>query len=310
MNREQLLLLLLIIEFPIFNGHGQISGSHLWELQSCFTLDQNNEDGVTINVTEPGNFSIQYTGEYLSISGNFPTCDCYCSSTIKAFGDTEDYTLIMQEENGCDMSKGIHSNKSIYSILPSEIFSLESFTNDGKISSEIDFAVYTLNVEIPVNGDEIFVYLTLIPFGNFIEHPSLILPSTIRLEGNSINSEVLVKTKEVILKLTDDSTIDYLLNKKFDEISVNDKNILKSEINEEGPWPVKSLDELSEKLFLLKNIYDVNKQVDFTSFSLKWNGDTNRFEFLNIQKDDFKENPKPQSFKEFILMGKYYIPTC
>lgn len=310
MSHKHLLLLLVFFEFPIFHGHGQISGTYLWELQSCFTLEQNNEDGVTINVTEPSNFSTQYTGEYLSISGNFPTCDCYCSSTIKAFGDTENYTLIMQEENGCDMSSGIHSNKSIYSILPPELFSLESFTNDGKIFSKIDFAIYTLNVEIPVYGDKIFVYLTLIPFGNFIRHPSLILPSTIRLEGSSNNSQVLVKTKEIISKLTDDSTIDHLLNKKFDEISVDDKNILKSEINEEGPWPVKSLDELSETLFHLKNIYDINNQVDFTSFSLKWNGDTNRFEFLNIQKDDFKENAKFQSFKEFILMGKYFIPTC
>ncbi|MEO2051511.1 MAG: hypothetical protein ABGX00_07070 [Allomuricauda sp.] len=310
MNHKQLLLFLLIIEFPIFNGHGQISGSHLWELQSCFTLDQNNEDGVTINVTEPGNFSIQYTGEYLSISGNIPTCDCYCSSTIKAFGDTENYTLIMQEENGCDMSKGIHSNKSIYSILPPELFSLESFTNDGKIISDIDFAIYNLNVDIPISGDEIVVYLTLIPFGNFIEHPSLILPSTIRLEGSSTKNQVLVKIKEVISKLTDATSIDHLLKKEFDKISADDKNMLKSEINEEGPWPVKSLDELSEKLFHLKKIYDINKQVDFTSFSLEWNGDTNRFDILRIERDHFKEHMKSPSFKEFILTGIYFIPTC
>lgn len=308
--RKHLLLLLLTMECGIFNGYGQISGSDLWELQSCFTLEQNNEDGVTINVMEPSNFSIRYTGDYLSVSGNFPSCDCYCSSTIKAFGESEKYTLIMQEENGCDMSTGIHSNRSIYTILPPEIFLLESFTNNGKISTDLDFAIYTLNVELPVYGNEISIYLTLIPFGNFIKHPSLILPSTIRLEGSSTKNQVPVKTKEIISKLTDSTSIDHLLKKEFDKITVDDKKILASLVNDEGPWPVKSLDELSETLIHLKKIYDVNRQIDFTSFPLKWNGEINSFELLEIHKDDFKEKTKNQSFKEFILTGKYFIPTC
>ena len=125
-------------------------------------------------------------------------------------------------------------------------------------------------------------------------------------EKNSIAPQFIQDVQRMAIKITDDATLIHVLNKDYDSINPNDKKYIEQNVlGKDSSGQIKSLDELTEKLLLLKNAHDVYSELDFMSVMMKWNKEKGRFEIKS--KDDL---PKPVSFKEFILKNEFWVPVC
>ena len=279
----------------------------LWErVENCHTLlhDLAVDGDIDFNKIDDSN------NGYLKIWGSYPTCGCTCSSTVGAYRDSKgSYTFLQKEESSCDWRKSISSNKDLAEILPDD-FDISVFSKNP-VSKKCTYAAFFLDVEIPRIGTDTKFTLNLIPFGilkpeenswitfNYSEHNP-------EEEENSIAPQFIQDVQRMAIKITDDATLIHLLNKDYDSINPNDKKYIEQNVlGKDSSGQIKSLDELTEKLLLLKNAYDVYSELDFMSVMMKWNKEKGRFGIKS------KSNrPKTVSFKEFILESEFWVPVC
>lgn len=106
--------------------------------------------------------------------------------------------------------------------------------------------------------------------------------------------------------IIDDNTLTHLLKKDYESIHVVDRKFIETKIIGPDSWEnFESFDELSEKLSILKNAYDIYSQLDFMSILMQWNKEKARF-----QVKSKSDGSKTMTFKEFILEHEFWIPIC
>ena len=107
-------------------------------------------------------------------------------------------------------------------------------------------------------------------------------------------------------KIIDDSTLTYLLKKNYESIHIDDRKFIENAlVGQDSMGYFDSFDELSEKLNILKNAYDIYSQLDFMSVLMQWDKEKARFE-IKSKSDE----PKTMTFKEFLLENVYWTPIC
>ncbi|WP_108245137.1 hypothetical protein [Muricauda brasiliensis] len=296
-------ILLLIIILP-YIGIGQNKTSlekTLWErVQSCYSLFEPNEDGIL----EYNKIDDSKNG-YLKVWGRFPTCGCKCISTVGAYKDIDgNYTLLQKEEFLCEDKNSISSNKDLDKILP-ENFGIHTFSKK-ELNINSKYVVFFLDVEIPRFGTDTKVALRFIPFGIFQELNGSVISYDYSQEYENTSVHYIKEIEYMARTIIDDNTLTHLLKKDYESIHVVDRKFIETKIIGPDSWEnFESFDELSEKLSILKNAYDIYSQLDFMSILMQWNKEKARFEVKS--KSD---GPKTMTFKEFILEHEFWIPIC
>ena len=301
MRNTILLQLLFVLPHIVVCQNKANLEKQLWErVQNCYSLFEPNEDGIL----EYNKIDDSKNG-YLRVWGSFPTCGCTCSSTIGAYKDTNGiYTFLQKEEFLCEYRKSISSNKDLGKILP-ENFGIHTFLKE-ELNISSDYAVFFLDVEIPRFGTDTKFTLRLIPFGILQEQKNSVISYSYSQENENTSAQYIKEIEYMANKIIDDSTLTYLLKKNYESIHIDDRKFIENAlVGQDSMGYFDSFDELSEKLNILKNAYDIYSQLDFMSVLMQWDKEKARFE-IKSKSDE----PKTMTFKEFLLENVYWTPIC
>jgi hypothetical protein len=135
-----------------------------------------------------------------------------------------------------------------------------------------DYSIFYLEVEIPRIGTDTKVRLELIPFG--------LLPQGENLVCFEYKQEKPYKSlngiRDLAKEMSDENTIDYLLNGSFDKILSLDNQLISKEIGTDDSR-FKSIEEMREYLLRLKSVYDLYCTLKTNELILGWNRNESRF---------------------------------
>lgn len=276
----------------------------LWNrVQTCYSQFEEKDGDGEFNFTKIDDSP----NGYLRVYGDWPTCGCSCNSIVRAYKAANgEYTLLQREEFPCNWGNSVSSNRRMSEILP-ENFNLNAFSADEIITTN-QFIVFFLDVEIPRVGTETTFNLELIPFGLFIKSDSLLtynLSDTIQKEAYWRYKTYLSEIRKIAKNIKDDNTLSLLLYQDYDAINEFDMSIIEQSIGDKSWEKYESVDVLSEKLQLLKNVFDIYMQLDFTSIVMEWDREEARF-FIKSKLG----KPFRISFKEFLQENKYWSLIC
>ncbi len=297
LNFKKIIFTLLIVTTT--NSFGQNLSKELWNrVNKCHSMLEKPDFDTIIDDSKNG---------YLSISGSWPTCGCSCSSTVGAYKDSKgNYTYIQKETFSCSWENTISSNKNIMKVLPKK-FGIKMFSNK-RIDYNSKYASFFMDIEIPRIGTDTKISLKIVPLGLFVESKNPIIFSYAESDQNNerLNSqtESMYEIKELATKINEETTLELLINKKFDKIANNDQNIINKIIGQDyGKF--QTIEKLSEKLKMLKNIYNLYSNLEYTSMILKWDRKKARFKIKS------KNNTlKNMSFREFLIKTEYWGAVC
>lgn len=301
MRNTTFLLLLFVLPYIVVCQNKANLEKQLWErVQNCYSLFEPNENGIL----EYNKIDDSKNG-YLGVWGSFPTCGCTCSSTIGAYKDNNGiYTFLQKEEFLCEYRKSISSNKDLDKILP-ENFGIHTFFEE-ELNINSKYAVFFLDVEIPRIGTDTKFALRFIPFGTFQELNGSVISYDYSQEYENTSVHYIKKIEYMARTIIDDNTLTHLLKKDYENIHMVDRKFIETKVIVPGSWEnFESFEELSEKLSILKNAYDIYSQLDFMTILMQWNKEKARFEVKS--KID---GPKTITFKEFILEHEFWEPIC
>lgn len=235
---------------------------------------------------------------YLFIQGSWPTCGCSCHSEIGAYRKANGkYTLLKYESWPCSNSFGIYSNEKLVDVMP-EYLSLKDFNS----SADLDTVNYFhLDMEIPRVGTDTKVVLRLFPLGQ-------IGTGTKGISFNTKNSKTLYSSlysikRKIINHLKDDNQIELILNGCINELPVEIKTEIESEIGENRRY--KTIEELISKLSYIKNVYESYISLQYTEMTFSWNRSSGRFEIK-----DRSGKPKQMALLEFIQESRFFSLAC
>jgi len=244
---------------------------------------------------------------YLRVFGDWPTCGCSCNSIVRAYKAANgEYTLLQREEFSCNWGNSVSSNRRMSEILP-ENFCLNAFSKD-EINTTNQFTAFYLDVEIPRVGTETKFNIKLIPFGLFIKSDSLLT-----YNFSDINQEqdywryntLLYEIQRIAKRIKDENTLNLLLNLDYDAINEFDMSIIEQSIGGKSWEQFESVDVLSGKLKILRNVFDIYLQLEFTSVVMEWNPEEARF-FIKSKVG----KPADISFKAFLEENEFWAPIC
>lgn len=294
----KLILRLLFLLIPVFSfAQTQNSLSEiLWSrVTSCYSMFEDMDDDGVPDFSEIDDSK----NGYLQISGGWPTCGCSCTSTVGAYkNSTGDYTLLQSDEMNCDWARKVSSNKEMSTILP-DGFGINSFAS-LPIVEKSDSPLFFIDFEIPHVGTDTKVKIELIPFGLFPEGEQIICFEYKQEE----TQKSLRGISNIAKNLTDDNTINHLLNGDFNKINSSDNKLIINEIGTDNSRFV-SMQEIQKYVKKLKQIYDVYTILDTNELTLGWNRIESRFYI----KEKGKKLSKT-SFKEFLVENVYWGWLC
>lgn len=289
-------ILVVIIPLIGFGQKQETLSDILWSrVNNCYSMfDDMNDDGIPdfnkIDDSKNG---------YLKISGGWPTCGCSCSSTIGAYKNSEGEFIFLQSDMVlCNWERRISSNKDLKNIFP-ENFGINNFTSQ-QTDWKNDYSIFYLDVEIPRIGTDTKVKLELIPFGLFPQGEN---PICIEYKQEKTNKS-LHGIRNVAKKMSDENTLNYLLNGSFEKISSADNQLISKEIGTDDSR-FKSIEEIQEYLLLLKSVYDLSCRLKTNELLLGWNRNESRF-FIKGEGDKLPQ----KSFIEFLIDNKYWSWMC
>jgi hypothetical protein len=239
---------------------------------------------------------------YIKVSGSYPTCGCECSMTIGAFKDIKgEYTFIEFEERSCSWTKKISSNKQLELLFP-DSFGISEFIPDID-ENNIEKAVFYLKMEIPRFGTDTKVSIELIPFG-INEKSERLMTFQYSENKGYVNCKSLYRIRDMVSEIENETTIDYILSKQFDNIQQNDKQVIEKSIGEDSSR-FKSFDELSDYLIGLKEAFDYFNLIENSSVILAWDKTAGRFYIKEKIKTSNSIN-----FINFLKENSYWSPMC
>ncbi len=296
------LLVLLLIFTPSFS---QSLSERLWDrVDRCHSNFEDMDDDGELDFDKIDDSK----NGYLMVSGGWPTCGCSCSSTVGAFKNSPgEYVFVQKETYLCSWEKKISSNRPLDEILPAD-FGITTFGVNKKYAAT-EYASFFLDVEIPQYGTETVVNLQLIPLGILVESKNPIVyaysESKPDEEGGASQAVFLNKIKELVSDLKSDKTLQLLLEKDFEQITEEDRKRI-DKIVGTGNWDdFESIDELSDRLKLLKRTYDIWNSLEYRSLILGWDKAESRFYIKKKVGSSGK-----MSFKQFLIESEYWLPMC
>ena len=294
-NMKKSLIFLFLIPIISWGQTKPTLNDLMWSrVQDCYSnLNEENEG-------ENSNFEkIDDTKNgYLSISGTYPTCGCYCKSVVGAYKDkNEEYTLLQLDYNTCSWQKKISANKPLEEVLP-DSFGISCFL-DSDFSEKVSTPIFYLNTSIPRVGTKTKITLEVIPFGLKPKVKGAICYDYGE-ENSSLKSYLAVKL--LVQKLTHDNSLNLIMSKRFEKLSLADLTLMEDIIND---GYIDSRQELVTMLTELKDIYTLYMRLNHKSITLEWDKIKSRF-FISSKGG----KPEQISFKTFLLENKYWSPIC
>lgn len=291
-------ILILIVIIPSI-GFGQTPktlSEILWSrVNNCYSMFEDwDDDGVP----EFDKIDDSKNG-YLKISGSWPTCGCSCSSEVGAYKNgNREYIILQSDRVECSWERKVSSNKDLKSVLPLN-FGINQFTSE-EIDWKNDYSIFYVDVEIPRIGTDTKVRIELVPFGLLPQGEN---PICFEYKQEKPNKS-LHGIRNVAKEMSDENTINYLLEGSFEKISSEDNQLISKEIGTDDSR-FKSIAEIQEYLLHLKTVYDIYSGLKTNELIFGWNRNESRF-FI---KEEGERLPQI-SFVEFLIDNKYWSWMC
>lgn len=294
MTKTQILIITFIFPFIGFSQTKTDLSSLLWQnVESCYSNFEDNTDQISdVKIIDDSK------NGYLSISGSFPTCGCYCSESVGAYKDNEgNYTILQSSFSSCDWTKTTTSNKALTEILPDN-FGVKSFTSQD-LDSQFNHPIFFIEVTIPQKGTDTKISLQLVPFGMYLDEENSVCYG---YSESSTENKSFYNLINIVNAFNDKNTLDCILKEDFNSISKLDFDTIEKLIKNKN---FVSKAEITNQLKELKKIYDAYLQIEHTELILGWNRESAKFYI--------KEKGEKQSFisfKEFLLKNQYWTAMC
>ncbi|WP_196886335.1 hypothetical protein [Aureivirga sp. CE67] len=284
MRKNYALLLIFFTTICFSQNKNEIKNILESEIAKCSSMFETKSDMTAYNLDLKNNF--------IHTDGSWPNCGCNCDVTAKVFTNSENKHFVIKKERwSCENSY----STNLKELLP-ENFDINIFS---KKVSKLKNTFY-LNVEIPVEGNEIVAQLSLIPFGTNYNTDEEI---TFHYEENE-KSTILEEIQTLVNIFDDVNTLDYIQTENFDLISSSDMNLI-NHFTSKNENTICSRKMLSEYVNDLKEIYDVYSNLENNKIVLSWNRKTSKFNII-----DEMNTIKKQDFNTFIKELKFWIPKC
>lgn len=277
-------MLLLFFVMTLNSFAQQSSKKLLWKsVEPCYSLLEksgNSNDNQVIEDIKNG---------YLKVAGPYPTCGCYCETSVAAFKTAKgNLVTLIKEDDACYFKYRIASNKNIQDIFPKEV-SISAFI------PKADASRFYFDTQPPQKGTDITITVKPIPLG--IENTNK-TPFDYKANTKIENLEFF---KRLVHKINDDRTLDFLLKKDYKAIDKKDLSLIKEESSREG-W---NFVTISSKLTKLYNIYQYFESRQYDSFVLGWHRESGKF---YIKKKIKKQ--QSVTFLQFLKENKFWIAFC
>ncbi|MCW3789702.1 hypothetical protein [Plebeiibacterium sediminum] len=292
------IFLIILSVIPLLGfGQSQKSLSEiLWSRVShCYSMFEDMDDD---GVPDFNKIDDSKNG-YLKISGSWPTCGCSCSSTVGAYKNNEgEYIILQSDKELCSWERKISSNKNINEILPID-FGINSFLSE-KLEIKYSNPIFFIDVEIPRVGTDTKVKIELVPLGLFPYGDNLICFEY----GQNKSCKSLYLFKDIVNKMTDINTLDYLLAGEFEKINTVDNKLIQKGIGTDDSR-FDSLNEMQEYLLRVKKVYDIYCKLETKELILGWNRIESRF-YIKRKGECIVQ----VSFIDFLKSSEYWDWMC
>lgn len=307
MTLKNILIFVFIFNSVITFSQNKISLKHLLleNINPCYSnLLEAYDDEKDVNIFDGKNNIDDSVNGYISVSGEYPTCGCYCSNIAGGYKQSDgDYTILVNEEWSCSTKSIFRSNRKLKDVFPKG-FGIKDFIPEQLINdSSINKQIFKLNVEIPRKGTDTKVSLELIPFGINQKSENIL---TYKYEEDFTSSKYIYGIKSIIENLNDKNTIDFLINDNIDDINKADLEIIQKEIDLETSFKFKNINEISEELKNLKYIYKLYESIQYEYLILGWDKSKNQF-YVKKKIDALNK----MSFIDFVINSTFWRgPSC
>ncbi|MFC5047614.1 hypothetical protein ACFSTE_06225 [Aquimarina hainanensis] len=300
MNRILYVITLILISQIIYAQNNKTLSKKLWtQAQSCYSMLEDMDGDGNVDYDEIIDDS---KNGYLKISGSFPTCGCNCENTIGAYKTSKNkYIFIKEYSWSCSWKKGISLSDSVNKIFPFD-FEAEGFFQK-KIDNPNHIAAFYLDFEIPRKGTDTKVMIQLIPLGLRVESERNIEFSYTE-ENRFSYSDNLAEIQRIASQIKNNKTITHLLNRDFDNITEEDRKIIREAIGKNDNR-FESRETLIKCLQELKQIYDLYTQIKYEWLILGW--DRNNGKFYIKEKGKRTES---HSFIAFLKNSPIWNAVC
>ncbi len=225
---------------------------------------------------------------YLKVSGEYPTCGCECDVTIAAYKDQYGfYTLLRQDNESCDFKHQIMSNRLLSEILP-EDFGLRTFIPDLGSLSQTNYAIFSLDIDIPHYGKDTKVYIKRLPLGLLFEsqHPLVYYYANGGDKKSGLKTKDLYAIKEFAKKDEHQTIIKKLLTQDIADLNKKEQEILITTFVNKETTEFQSLKELQQYINMIKIMYNYYLQLEYDSVLLGW--DKQKMSFVKfLQNSDY-----------------------
>lgn len=292
--RKILLSLLLVGLNPLYSQNTALS-EQLWEYVSdCYDLfDEDAPPGTIIDDAKNG---------YLHIEGTFPTCGCYCSSTVAAYKKyDQEYLFLSYYEEMCGFTKKVSSNYPLENILPE--ITIHDFLSTEYSPSKDTLATFILIPEIPQKGTLTKFTLKQIPLG-LNEPSSKAITYTHGVSDGKGKTEYLY-ISDLTSKIKNEKILEYIAKKQYVKIDSVDMNVLKTYVSESQDY--KTIEEVSKYLSAKYNAYLLYRNLKYDTLILDF--DKKKGVFYIKEKLLVNFNPSI-SFKEFLSSSPWVYAAC
>ena len=262
MNNFKILGFCLLISFF---AHAKTPKEQLLALTNqCLENFDESEEAKIINDFKNG---------YREVSGNFPTCGCFCKSAATYFVGKDRRKLFLSTFfESCDQIFSFKSSTPFLDLLPAE-FSLKSFLQEssGKQDKE---SYFFIKVELPRKGTDLILELEFLQAGKKKECPRYLCfdNSSSELPSEFMNRPEIIRTAKT------------------------EKELLQF---------IGSKHEKAQVIEHLKMLYQSSKQVKYKRVILKW--DKKQFKFK------VKKKVPAEPYKDFLDFSRkvpFFTPAC
>lgn len=294
MRKQFLTVLFTSISMLSWGQSKTALSSLLWSrVESCYSYFEEDDEGLT-------DFEIidDSKNGYLKIWGQFPTCGCFCSSTVGAYkNSTGDYTFLQTEEMGCSWEKKISSSVDLKSLFPEHFDSTAFFAQLPAESFENP--IFYVDVEIPRIGTRTTVTLKLLPFGLNQKGSDIWCYNYSELTAQPQSLEGLLYLAQ---KLPNAEALNQIMAGDFNNLEIPAHELIE-EIIADGHF--KSNREIQSHLIELHKIYHWYLSIENQTIILDW--DPQKSRFFVVEKG---MGPNPISFRDFLIENQFWRAMC
>ena len=278
----------------IVNSQTKTLSEQLWKhANTCYeNFDEETKPETIIDDSKNG---------YLHIAGTYPTCGCYCESTVGAYKkDNNEYTFLSYSKDLCYFSKKVSSNQPLNEIV-SEKLSIKTFLKPSYSPQKDSIASYILTPKIPQKGTVTTFTLEQIPFGIYEPSSNIMVFE----QASNISKTNYFHLKDLVLQIENNNFFENLAKKEYQKINSKEMDVLTNYIHTNEYY--KTIEEMSSVLAEKYNTYLIYKNLEYDTLIMDWNKKTGKFYIK--EKLLIHINPNI-SFREFLLKSPEWLAAC